>query len=279
LGGPESLALLEQEWPVEARGAALAGAARGVMPYDLTRARAHIEELKKLESDPAYKKSMAEVPDRQRESRKSSSVEFNLRDMQAALDPVGALRAIEEGRGEGHEDHVRLKVARAAWRRGDDALLERALRPYADREPLYGGSTAQLAVLAERFNKELAARLWSKAEEGVKRAEAQNARNSGSRDNSMVASYAFYRAPLEPELSRLRLETIWSHAHLTYGDDAAQNYDSSHEKLILAMMPLDPVRALEMLNQITGLSVPHARLRVAVYLLSDEKGRMNFGGN
>lgn len=274
VGGPAPMALLEQEWPLPGQGAALAGAATAVMPFDLTLARTYLEKLKTLENDPAYKKSIAEAETELNGLYKSSHVESNLLRWQAEVNPAGALRTLEEQKGEFNQEGRRLEIVSSAWRKKEYAVMERALRPYLEKEWPYYGAPTQYAAMSEHFDKNFAASLWRKVDERMKVIFEKNAQAQNHMDYIAVADYAFYRAPLEPELSRLRLEVTWSHSRLVYADDPDQYYDQAHGKLIGAMMALDPVRSLGMLGDIKGLSASEARLRLAAYFLADDSGRL-----
>ncbi len=276
LGGAKLMSSLDAEWPVKARVAAYVSAIDGIAPLDLKKAQAYFETLKELEKDPEYQKARggesgpprAAIPEVSSENAKNDIVKAL-----ATTDPAAALAMIEKDKG--FNWNLRDSIARSAWRANKFDVVAQTIRPALEETWWPAGTTARFAAMAESFDKDLAAKLWAKSEERLKQNEAQNLQLESYRDYNEVSEFAFYRAPYEPALSRLRLETTWPDAHPT-GDKDIDNQRAgrwSHYNLISAMVALDPVRALEMMAESDDNGRRNARSRIIAYLLSDDKER------
>jgi hypothetical protein len=271
IGGPKLMASLDAEWPLKARVEALAGAVNALAPFDLKRASALLEPMKELEKDPEYKKQRAAEPNYYpQEQLPSERAETEILQAQAQNDPEGALAATEKSKSIDWD--LRGRIARSALRAGKLDVAKQALKPAAGEVGWHTtGTMAGFALMTEKFDKELAAKLWQKADDRLKQSETQN-QQQAYRDYSEKADYAFYRAGLNPDLARLRLETTWPEAR-PGKDEQNRNNRWSHYQLIGAMVALDPVRALEMMAESTDDGRRNARSRIIAYLLADEKER------
>ena len=267
------MASLDAEWPVIARINALSGAINAVAPFDLKRAKALLEPLKELEKDPEYKKQRAGEPNYYaQESPPSERAQTEILQAQAKNDPAGAFAETEKNKTMDWD--LRGRIARSAFRAGKLDLVAQAIKPAIDDKQAWVpvSTLASVALIIETFDKDLAGKLWERADERLKQSEAQNQQQQ-YRDYTEKADYAFYRAGFDPAMARLRLETTWPDARpAAKGEDTANNR-YSHYQLIGAMVALDPVRALEMMAESNDDGRRNARSRIIAYLLADEKER------
>lgn len=269
MGGPELFDVLEGEWRIEWRLDALVGAVDRIAPLNLAWAREFAARLKTLEDDPETKKARAQPGNgAYREEALYQRAQQAIATAQIALDPAAALEEAEKRPG--YDGNLRNRIALTAWRKGDTALAGRALNRILEQEWASVGMAAQGAVLAERFDKELAAKLWEKAAQFKKRNEEANFRDD-YRDFSNIADYAFFRAAIDPAHSRLQVEAAWQDV-LALTPERRDN-SWSHWQLSSAMMPLDPVRAVEMVGALSDNVRNEARARIAAYLMSPESER------
>ena len=271
LGGAKLMANLEAEWPIKARLNAYGGAIDAVAPLDLKKAQGYLETLKQLEEDPEIKKAR-EAQKNNPQATDQASSENAQRDIVRALaktDPAAALAMLEKEKG--IDWNLREVIARYAWRADKFDVIAKAVAPL--KQGLSNaGATARFAAMAEGFDKDLASQLWQKTDERLKEVETRNEQMNGYRDYSELSDAAFYRAPYNPALSRLRLETTWPEAHPD-GKDDTRGGRWSHYNLISAMVALDPVRALEMMVESDDNGRRNARAHIVGYLLSDDKER------
>ncbi len=275
IGGAKLMSALDAEWPVKARMEAYIGAIDTVASLDSKKAQAYFETLQQLEKDPEIIKAREEQAGRPQATEQATS-ERAKNDIVKALamtDPAAALAMIEKEKGIAW--NLRDNIARSAWRAQKFDVVAQAIRPALEQQWQPAGTMARFAAMAESFDKDLAAKLWAKSEERLKQSEVQFAQQSNYRDYSELSEFAFYRAPFEPALSRLRLETTWPDAHPT-GDqaqDANRPGRWSHYNLISAMVALDPLRSLEMMAESDDNGRRNARSRIIAYLLADDKER------
>jgi hypothetical protein len=272
IGGTKLMASLDGEWPVIARVKALSGAINAVAPFDLKRATALMEPLKELEKDPEYKKQRAAEPNYYAEELPPSErAAIEILQEQAKTDPAGALAEIEKNKVMNWD--LRSRIARSAFRAGKFDLVAQVIKPTIDEKEAWVpvSTLASLALMTEKFDRELSAKLWQKADDRLKQSEVQNQQQE-YRDYTGKSDYAFYRAGIDPALARLRLETTWPEAR-PGKDEENRNNRWSHYQLIGAMVALDPVRALEMMAESTDDGRRNARSRIIAYLLADEKER------
>lgn len=272
IGGPKLMSSLDAEWSLKARVDALGGAINALAPFDLKRASALLEPLKELEKDPEYKKQRAAEPNYYpQEQLPSERAETEILQAQAQSDPEGALAATEKSKSINWD--LRGRIARSALRAGNIEVAKQALKPAAGETGWHSaGTMAAFALMTEKFDKELAAKLWQKADDRLNQGEALSQQQE-YRDYSERADYAFYRAGIDPALARLRLETTWPDARPAAKGEDLRNNRWSHYQLIGAMVALDPVRALEMMGESTDDGRRNARSRIIAYLLADEKER------
>ena len=276
LGGAKLMSALDAEWPIKARVGAYVGAIDGIAPLNLKKAQAYFETLQQLEKDPEYQKSLEAENTTGRPQAQRNLVENAKNDIVKAIsatDPTAALAMIAKEKG--IEWSLRDNIARSAWRAGKFDVVAEAIRPALAQQWQPTGTMARFAAMAESFDKELAAKLWAKSEERLKQNEAQFSQQSNYRDYNEVSEFAFYRAPFEPALARLRLETTWPDAHPTGDKDQDANRPGrwSHYNLISAMVAIDPLRALEMMAESDDNGRRNARSRIIAYLLADDKER------
>ncbi len=273
-GGSEVFSLLADEWPLAARANALSGAIKGTAFYDLVRAQLLIEQLKALSKDlPKDPTTLASV------SECEKKVLYAL----ARSQPAEALK-IEAKRGS-FDWPARDIIAREAVKKGENGLASEALRAAAQTlpsnvmAPLPGIALSRLAVIAARFDKTMSDNLWRKSENSLRFQMSSNESESIFRNYSELAEYAFLRASLEPEKSRFLLETNWYQAQRAMSKVKGPVQNRTHENLVGAMMPLDPLRALEMLastdaeakDPFTYRAIGASR--IIAYLLADDKER------
>ncbi len=264
IGGPDAFRQIDDEWPIEARVNALAGAVRQVAPFDLARAKVLLDKMQTLKEDPAYKKRLEEIDQQSgRMPQQFDAAERMWRKAQIKSDFDAALKWTDDKKD--FDWSLRVDMVRAAYQRKKFDVAARLMLPSMEQGWAPEGALAYFAALAQTFDKDLSTKLFE-------RAEALTA-NQNEYDYQSRGDYGFYLAATNPAQARLWLENGWLKAK-NLPKENQWVISATQSQLSSAMVALDPVRAVEMLGETeTDDNRSQARARMAAYLLSDEASR------